>query len=154
MGQDISFKIDLNHDLIFSAHTINCMCHSIRSMFRVLDHNLKVNFSSKIFPKAYIIVEIMFDWWKTIDDSLPNFDLLGKYVLVIWNWIFVITCTEQLIDPTFLTGIFDMFHFFINLFFRNMSSISIVPTCWYPLESMKSWMCFMYIIYVHLFRKC
>ena len=27
---------DLNHDLIFSAHTINCVCHSIRSMFRVL----------------------------------------------------------------------------------------------------------------------
>ena len=27
---------DLNHDLTFSAHTINCMCHSIRSMFRVL----------------------------------------------------------------------------------------------------------------------
>ena len=27
---------DLNHDLIFSAHTINCVCHSLRSMFRVL----------------------------------------------------------------------------------------------------------------------
>ena len=27
---------DLNHDFIFSAHTINCVCHSIRSMFRVL----------------------------------------------------------------------------------------------------------------------
>ena len=27
---------DLNHDLTFSAHTINCVCHSIRSMFRVL----------------------------------------------------------------------------------------------------------------------
>ena len=27
---------DLNHDLTFSAHTIDCMCHSIRSMFRVL----------------------------------------------------------------------------------------------------------------------
>jgi hypothetical protein len=42
MGQDISLKSerkthDLNHDLTFSAHTINCMCHSIRSMFRVLD---------------------------------------------------------------------------------------------------------------------
>ena len=28
---------DLNHDLTFSAQTINCVCHSIRSMFRVLD---------------------------------------------------------------------------------------------------------------------
>ena len=28
---------DLNHDLTFSAHTINCVCHNIRSMFRVLD---------------------------------------------------------------------------------------------------------------------
>ena len=27
---------DLNHDLTFSAHTINFVCHSIRSMFRVL----------------------------------------------------------------------------------------------------------------------
>jgi glycine cleavage system regulatory protein len=27
---------DLNHDLTFSAHTIKCECHSIRSMFRVL----------------------------------------------------------------------------------------------------------------------
>ena len=41
MGQDISLKskrktLDLNHDLTFSAHTINCVCHSIRSMFRVL----------------------------------------------------------------------------------------------------------------------
>ena len=26
----------LNHELTFSAHTINCVCHSIRSMFRVL----------------------------------------------------------------------------------------------------------------------
>ena len=41
MGQDISLKSemkthDLNHDLTFSAHTFNCACHSIRSMFRVL----------------------------------------------------------------------------------------------------------------------
>ena len=27
---------DLNHELTFSAHTINCVCHSIRLMFRVL----------------------------------------------------------------------------------------------------------------------
>ena len=27
---------DLNHDLTFYAHTIKCVCHSIRSMFRVL----------------------------------------------------------------------------------------------------------------------
>ena len=41
MGKDISLKSerkphDLNHDLTVSAHTINCVCHSIRSMFRVL----------------------------------------------------------------------------------------------------------------------
>ena len=42
MGQDISLKSerkkthDLDHDLTFSAHTFNCVCHSIRSMFRVL----------------------------------------------------------------------------------------------------------------------
>ena len=41
MVQGISLKSerkthDLNHDLTFSAHIINCVCHSIRSMFRVL----------------------------------------------------------------------------------------------------------------------
>ena len=39
MRQDIGLKgktHDLNHDLTFSAHTINCVCHSIRSMFGVL----------------------------------------------------------------------------------------------------------------------
>jgi hypothetical protein len=41
MGQNIRLKVkgkthDLNHDLTFSAHTINYVCHSIRSMFRVL----------------------------------------------------------------------------------------------------------------------
>ena len=52
MGQDISLKserktLDLNHDLTFSAHTINCVCHSIRSMFRVLGI---YNFGSKEKP--------------------------------------------------------------------------------------------------------
>ena len=27
---------DSNHDLTFSAHTINCVCHSKRLMFRVV----------------------------------------------------------------------------------------------------------------------
>ena len=41
MGQSISLKSekitpDLNHDLTFAAHTINFVCHSIRSMFKVL----------------------------------------------------------------------------------------------------------------------
>ena len=35
MGQDISLKSKMKKKT-FSAHTINCVCHSIRSMFRVL----------------------------------------------------------------------------------------------------------------------
>ena len=35
---------DLSHDLTFSAHIINCVCHCIRSMFRVLGI---YNFDSK-----------------------------------------------------------------------------------------------------------
>ena len=35
-GYKLEKTHDLNHDLTFSAHTINCVCHSIRSMFRVL----------------------------------------------------------------------------------------------------------------------
>jgi hypothetical protein len=39
-GSVIAWKVkwkthDLNHDLTFSVCTINCVCHSIRSMFRV-----------------------------------------------------------------------------------------------------------------------
>ena len=39
-GQGTSLKVkekthDLNHNSTFSAHTIDCVCHSIRSMFRV-----------------------------------------------------------------------------------------------------------------------
>ena len=41
MGQDIDWEVKgethaLNHDLTFSAWKINCVCHSIRSKFRVL----------------------------------------------------------------------------------------------------------------------
>ena len=52
MEQNISLKSerkthDINHGLTFSAHTINCVCHSIRSMFRVLgiyniDHSMPI----------------------------------------------------------------------------------------------------------------
>ena len=41
---------DLNHYLTFSAHTINCVCHSIRSMFRVLfEGNIKLSRFSFLF---------------------------------------------------------------------------------------------------------
>ena len=43
---------ELNHDLSFSAHTINCVCHSIRSMFRVLG---MYNFAS--------MFNLTFFWW-------------------------------------------------------------------------------------------
>ena len=37
MRQDISLKSESkNHDLTFPANTINWLCHSIRSIFRVL----------------------------------------------------------------------------------------------------------------------
>jgi len=43
---------DLNHDLTFYAHTINCVCHSIRSMFRVLGiYNF--GFSIKCFTDIF-----------------------------------------------------------------------------------------------------
>ena len=35
-GAGYELENDLNHNLTFSTHTINCVCHSIRSMFRVL----------------------------------------------------------------------------------------------------------------------
>ena len=40
-GRILAWKVkgktyDSNHDLRFFAHTINCVCHSIRSTFRVL----------------------------------------------------------------------------------------------------------------------
>ena len=35
-GQCSAITHELNHDLDSTAHTINCVCHSIKSMFRVL----------------------------------------------------------------------------------------------------------------------
>ena len=57
MGQEISLTSernthDLNHELTFSAHTYNCVCHSIRSMFRVLG---VYNFDPVILSKKAVI---------------------------------------------------------------------------------------------------
>ena len=65
MGQDISLKgktHDLNHDLTFSAHTINCVCHSIRSMFRVLGiHNFDPG------PAQYIVLADIIEYlWQKL----------------------------------------------------------------------------------------
>ena len=48
MGQNIRLKVKGKpHDLTFSAHTIKCVCQSIRSMFRVLGiYNFELNMES------------------------------------------------------------------------------------------------------------
>ena len=56
---------DLNHDLTFSAHTINCVCHSIRSMFRVLGvYNFATGINEDItietFTEATCINDVRF----------------------------------------------------------------------------------------------
>ena len=43
---------DLNHDLTFPAHTINCVCHSIMSMFKLLgiynfDRHMKIMWATE-----------------------------------------------------------------------------------------------------------
>ena len=79
---------DLNHDLTFSAHTINCVCHSIRSMFRLLGiYNFgkiqdrikttglsrlkKVEGMNFVFPD-YTVIRMIYDGtkvrWKKEDD--------------------------------------------------------------------------------------
>ena len=69
MGQDISLKVkgkphDLNHDLTFSAHTINCVCHSIRSMFIVLDmYNFEHRAKGKIPKHTFRKLEMLM--WMT-----------------------------------------------------------------------------------------
>ena len=50
----------LNHDSTFSAHTINYVCHSMRSMFRVLgvynfDSGIVYVVVSQIFKKFHIM---------------------------------------------------------------------------------------------------
>ena len=47
------YKHDLNHDLTFYAHTNKFVCHSIRSMFRVLG---VYNFVP-IFNQDYVKIE-------------------------------------------------------------------------------------------------
>ena len=59
----------LNHDLTFSAHTINCVCHSIRSMFKVLGiHNFDFwllighKYESRVERCIDYIDNCSFDW--------------------------------------------------------------------------------------------
>ena len=52
---------DLNHDLTFYAHTIKCVCHNIRSMFRVLgiynfESNPKCNFHHTWYQEERIVI--------------------------------------------------------------------------------------------------
>ena len=51
---------DLNHDLTFYANIINCVCHSIRSMFRVLG---MYNFAPTMYPNNF---QILFLYIKTL----------------------------------------------------------------------------------------
>ena len=48
---------DISHDLTFSAHTINCVCHSIRSIFRALGmYNFGLMLENeKVFKCAWCI---------------------------------------------------------------------------------------------------
>ena len=41
---------DLNHDLTFSAHTINCVCHSKMLMFRILGNIYNFGSEMESFP--------------------------------------------------------------------------------------------------------
>ena len=96
MGQDISLKThDLNHDLTFSAHKINCVCHSIRSMFRVLGmYNFGFPLGFKQSKGSSWIFQPKTSWWKSswLKSTLSNdanyllgiIDILAKFIFPQW----------------------------------------------------------------------
>ena len=85
---------DLDHDLTFSAHAINCVCHSIRSMFRVLGiynfapqrkHSVTSNYRLHNFKASLIpFLLLMYDF------SLGVFKQRHKSLIFFENEILIV----------------------------------------------------------------
>ena len=68
---------DLNHDLTFYAHTFNCVCHSIRSMFRVLGIYI---FGKRYNPTLLCAFNDFYDRIYLMDKIRPIFTQLTQSV--------------------------------------------------------------------------
>ena len=81
---------DLNHDLTFSAHTINCVCYNIRSMFRVLgiynfDWNTKTETANCNYIAAWFLLKNIFSASKLWQSFRRSKSLQGQNSKMIWN---------------------------------------------------------------------
>ena len=66
---------DLNHDLTFYAHTFNCVCYSIRSMFRVLGvYNFGYGYKGLVFCRN--------NGWKM--ENMDTGITVPKWMLIVW----------------------------------------------------------------------
>ena len=134
---------DLNHDLTFFAHTINCVCHSIRSMFRVLGI---YNFASRIkcviaivFILSFIYdIPVMFHFkWETINGKIEvvQTELIedGMY-LQISAWV---SFAFRFLIPTLCLAIFSVLtvlqvnSFDSYIFLRIQSLIVLTNNLWF-----------------------
>ena len=74
---------DLSHDLTFSAHTINCMCHSIRSMFRVLGiYNFDFKPNTSALPNPTPAFNDRIDQNTNFANLPSTIWLLGGYICI------------------------------------------------------------------------
>ena len=76
---------DLNHDLTFSAHTINYVCHSIRSMFIVLgiyNFGARAEMCKKISLVKKIYSEII--WPLSCSPDPTNYN--SKLSRIFWSY--------------------------------------------------------------------
>ena len=83
---------DLNHDLTFSAHTIICVCHSIRSMFKVLGI---YNFDSHMdlqFWTAWAVIRVSLILLKY--STVSHFFILGTNLIsrILYHRVHSILC--------------------------------------------------------------
>ena len=108
---------DLNHDLTFSADTINCVCHSIRSMFRVVGiYNFAAGLNSKNF-------DIKVAEWSLIWQHLP----IGFFAE--WKHLFYLDIDNELTkksyESCFIIGSHEAWN---STQLENISSLTHIET--------------------------
>ena len=73
---------DLTHDLTFYAHTMKCVCHSIRSMFRVLGvYNFDLGCKEFEILLSYVLSPCIHTC--TVSNGKKGFDLIAALLLCL-----------------------------------------------------------------------
>ena len=132
---------DLNHDLTFSAHTINCVCHSIRSMFRVLGIYNFAHFPQKIYKLSK--TNIFFSCFEGTRGENKNKYFTPKtslYIIIKHHWYIIHKLMP--LPPihyfgTFCFAIFKISFCIVSFSFinsRNSSKVNLASASFSPLS--------------------